>query len=438
MRVVLSFLLVLLTLVSAGGGDLQLEFFEFSVGKQHVQNTAAQPVIPGSVHLQGDNPFCLSYYTGTIKSTWAISNPAGIDGLEGFEAYSLVNVDQRVLSQSPTSVEIEITIQRYVDTHAEYPVDTTKLPEDLRYYLLPEPRWIQCDDPQIIAKASELVSEAAFQVEAVESILSWVRAKVAYDFTHSLPSDALSVFHNRKAVCAGFSTLSIALLRAAGIPARLHVGCLTNEGWLIGIQGARHGWIEIYFPDVGWVASEPQATVNFVDTSHIFGGFRQCGQSGTIISRTSYSRSDEGFLYSMRTPYTNAAWHGLEVAYVPAMGREFQLEVTPSSSGVTLSVTSPVGSFALQIEDLSCRLDTAWTIATETSWLHSTFTKGVGPATVPFSINATGMQTGIYTGTIVVYDRWFPLEEAVSQTMIVNLWLTGLEERLYLPLIVAG
>jgi hypothetical protein len=70
--------------------------------------------------------------------------------------------------------------------------------------------------------------------------------------------DASSVYRNRQGACAGFSALTVALLRAAGIPARYHVGCAL---WVEG--GSWQAWIEPYFADVGWVASDPQGWVAF-------------------------------------------------------------------------------------------------------------------------------------------------------------------------------
>ena len=447
---VLLLLVMVLTPVSPALGDAPAGPSEPPSGSQYVLDAAARPMPPAdhSIRLQGDDPFCLSFYTGTIRSTFLISNPNGVEGLEGFETYSLANVDQRVLDQSDTTLEIEITVRRYVDTRAQYPVNAKGLPESVQGYLLPDDQWIQSEDPEIAAKAGELVADATSQAEAVEAILAWVRAKIAFDLTSSLPYDALSTFRNRSALCGGFAHLSVALLRAAGIPARTHIGCLCSEGWGVPIQGGWHAWVETYFPDVGWVASEPQTTANFVDTSHIFVGFHQCGQVGTVISRTSHfsgpyaDGSGEGFLYSMRTPYVGAPWHGLDVAQVPALDRGFQLRATPDPPGITLPASNPVGSFVLRIEDLSCRSDTDWTISTESSWLRPGVTVGMGSGLVPFSIDASGMRTGLYTGTVMLHNRRSDLDPQSPVAITVSLSLTGTPEgsihKVYLPAALAG
>lgn len=449
LRIGMLLLLVGLLSASATRRDLGPAPVETSPGLRHTQNVAASPVLasPDGARpfLQGGSSFCLSYYTGTIRSTFIISNPGGISGLESSEVYGLANVDQRVVAQSATAVELEIAIQRHVDTHAQYPVDVGSLPQDVRGDLLPEDGWIQSDDPEIVAKAGELASGLTFQVEVVEAILAWVRAKVAFDYTSSLPYDALSTFHNRSALCGGFATLSVALMRAADIPARTRIGCLANEGWSVPIQGGWHAWVETYYPDLGWVASDPQTTANFVDTSHIFGGFHQCGQVETVISRTQHlsDPNDDGaaggLLYSTRTPYTNAPWYGLDAAHVPSLGRDLQLRVTSSLQDVTLPVSSPTGTLSLQIEDLSCQADTQWAMRTETSWLNPGFGSGMASATVPVSIDATGMQPGDYTGTITLRDA--ASDQATGLAVDVNLQLTGQPQgpltRLFLPVVLS-
>jgi len=421
-------------------------------GNRCVPVIAARPVLPTRVDgpdgLLGNAPFCLSFYTGTIKSIFIISNP---NGITGFEEYSLANMEQRILNQSATTLEFEITVRRYVDTQAPYPVDTDALPEEVRGYLLPEAGRIQSDDPEIVAKAVELTSVAAFQVEAAEAILSWVRASVEYDLSSSLPSDASATFRNQSAICSGFANLAVALLRAAGIPARDHIGGLANEGWTVGPQGGWHAWVEIYYPDLGWIASDPQTTANFVDTSHIFGGFHQCGQSGTVISRTAHvddlhgDGSSTAPLYRIRTPYTDVPWYGLDAAHVPALAREFQLEVAASTTGITLPLSNPMGSLSLQIDDLSCGADTVWALRTGVRWLSPALTTGTGTGSVPFVIDAAGMLPGSYQGTIMLYDAWFDLDQIEPRTITVNLSLTGrpnapeeFVSRIYMPLVRSG
>jgi hypothetical protein len=387
----------------------------------------------GPVHaLDGSMP--LFIYTGSLRSRFVISNP---NGVSGFSNRRLVNFEQRLLNRSSTALEVEISSQRYLDTQAPYPVNTGALPSDVKRYLQPESGWIQSDDPQIVAKAQELVADAALQAEAVDAIQAWVRGNIDYDYTFSLPNDAASVFRNRSGVCAGFSTLTTAMLRAAGIPAQYHVGCVAKWGdgwgWVVDDGGGWHAWVELYYPDVGWVAVDPQVSTNYLDTGHILGGFDQCGEQGTVITRTSH-QEDGGCLYALRTPYSGG---GLYVAKIPAWDRH-PLRVVPSTPTVMLPVSEPVGSLTLHVEDLSWG-EEDWQIRTDIPWLSPSVVTGTvaGPAT--FSVEASVMSLGVYSGTATLYNTSSSWEwvwrTALSRTVSIDLWLVDEVYHSYLPLV---
>lgn len=421
--------------ISSVSGDRWAKPAGLTANKPLIPNVPASLELPPPdgrlISAQDAYTLCLAIYTGTIRSRFIISNPGGVSG---FSEYHLVNFDQRLLSQSSTALDIEIISRRYVDTHAPYPVNIGMLPGDVQNYLLPEPGWIQSDDPEIAAKAHELASGARTQAEAVDAIQAWVRGNIAYDYTFSLPADASSVFRNRSGVCAGFSTLTVAFLRAAGIPARYHRGCVAKWGWVVGDEGGWHAWIETYFPDVGWVASDPQTTANFVDTSHIFAGFNQCGQVGTMITRTSH-QEDDGYLYSLRTIYANSPWPSLSVVYIPAWDRH-PLKVMPNSPAIMLSVADPLGSLGLRVENLSCECQD-WQVRTEASWLTPTVVTGDTAGIALFTVDGSGMDLGFYSSPMTAYATSSPWGwgQALSRTITASLWLVDVVHHYYLPVV---
>ena len=73
------------------------------------------------------------------------------------------------------------------------------------------------------------------------------------------------LFESMKGYCDNFSTSMVVLLRSLGIPARWVKGF--TEGDFVGISGNlrqfevkndhAHSWVEVYFPNVGWVSFEP-------------------------------------------------------------------------------------------------------------------------------------------------------------------------------------
>ena len=102
-------------------------------------NARPRPMLPGRVCAQDLYTLCVYIYTGTLQSTFVISNPGGVSG---FKEYHLVNFDQRVVNRSSTAVEVEVISRQDVDTRAPYPVGEADLPADIRKYLQPEPHWI--------------------------------------------------------------------------------------------------------------------------------------------------------------------------------------------------------------------------------------------------------------------------------------------------------
>jgi len=250
------------------------------------------PSVPGRM--------CASVVTGTFSAIWIFTNTSG--ALRNLEEYHTPTFDQDILSRSDTAVKVKITSKAVVDTNTAFPLDTAQLPSDIRKYLQPTSAQ-QSDNPAIVQEAKRLVEGAQMEAQAVVAILDWVRANIEYDYTFSLPVDAVSVYQNRSGVCAGFSNLAVALLRAAGIPARGQAGCAL---WALP-SGGGHAWIEVYYPDVGWVPSDPQGDENFVNPNHwvIHNWWDWCGHPETTITYTEYIRGDA--LYSLRTSYSDMA-----------------------------------------------------------------------------------------------------------------------------------
>ena len=123
------------------------------------------------------------------------------------------------------------------------------------------------------AFARTLAGDAATQAEAVERILWGVASALRYDPDRSRRQDPASVFASRRAHCVGYSELSVDLLRRVGIPARTVQGILRtkpgSEGYDSRIGGVYHRWIEVYYPDRGFVFSDPSASINAVDARYV-------------------------------------------------------------------------------------------------------------------------------------------------------------------------
>jgi transglutaminase-like putative cysteine protease len=127
--------------------------------------------------------------------------------------------------------------------------------------------------PERDAFARSLAGDAASQAEAVERILSGMASYLRYDPDRKRRQDPGSVFASRRGHCVGFSELAVDLLRRVGIPARTVQGILRtkpgSDGYEARIGGVYHRWIEVYYPDRGFVFSDPFSSINAVDSRYV-------------------------------------------------------------------------------------------------------------------------------------------------------------------------
>lgn len=104
--------------------------------------------------------------------------------------------------------------------------------------------------------------------EAASRILAWIAGNVRYELDRAAPQDPRSVLSRRTAYCTGYARLAVALLGAVGIEAREVAGYVVGEQPGVERTGF-HRWIEIHYPDRGWVFSDPLASHGFVPATYL-------------------------------------------------------------------------------------------------------------------------------------------------------------------------
>ena len=113
--------------------------------------------------------------------------------------------------------------------------------------------FIECEDPEIAGKAAELVQGAKTRWDATLRVCRWVEREIRYEIADT-PSARLAL-DKKSGDCGPHSTLSVALLRASGIPAKLVGGLLYTPTF--GGSFGQHAWIEVYMGSDGWIPLDP-------------------------------------------------------------------------------------------------------------------------------------------------------------------------------------
>ncbi len=148
--------------------------------------------------------------------------------------------------------------------------------DDLRNSILDYPDWVierylQLPDTvpeRVINHSYELTSQELTAYDKMVALEQYLRT---FPYTLDLPVKAASqdiadyfLFDVQRGYCDYYASTMVVLARAAGVPARLAVGYIggtydiENDYYVVTGDQA-HSWVEVYFPEYGWVTFEPTA-----------------------------------------------------------------------------------------------------------------------------------------------------------------------------------
>jgi hypothetical protein len=128
------------------------------------------------------------------------------------------------------------------------------------HFLISEP-FIQSDDPQIKKQLEKIIQKNDTPAQKARKIIVWVFKNIQKKPTLSLPN-ALEVLKNKSGDCNEHSVLTVALLRAAGIPAQIESGLVYLEG-----RFYYHAWCVLYLND--WITADAVFNQFPADVTHI-------------------------------------------------------------------------------------------------------------------------------------------------------------------------
>ncbi len=119
--------------------------------------------------------------------------------------------------------------------------------------------------------AAELAAGHTTTYDIVRAYESWMGVNVEYDLSAPVPApgtDAVDdfLFNTRLGFCEQIASALTIMLRTQGVPARLATGYAAGQrDRIAGVFEVRasdaHAWVEVWFPESGWQAFDPTASV---------------------------------------------------------------------------------------------------------------------------------------------------------------------------------
>ncbi|MCE9536625.1 MAG: DUF3488 and transglutaminase-like domain-containing protein, partial [Nitrospirae bacterium] len=112
------------------------------------------------------------------------------------------------------------------------------------------------------------------------------------NYRYSLEADTATLsyplneflFVRKTGYCEHYATAMVMMLRTIGIPARLVTGFLATEwnefgGYFTVRQRDAHAWVEVYFPQSGWITMDPTPSVSAAVGISLWESIRRFGES---------------------------------------------------------------------------------------------------------------------------------------------------------------
>lgn len=198
-----------------------------------------------------------------IRPKKRIDDPRKLKSLKltitGIEMADILQTGSQTVSVDSTGLlSVEIRRQDVPGNVLNLPIESSRL----RPFLEAGP-YIQSNDEEIIKLARNIVGDEEDSYEAAKKINAWVYDNIEKKFTADI-SNALQTLHSGQGDCGEHTALSVALMRAAGIPARPVAGLVY---WPPGDGFGYHAWTEVFVGD--WVMMDPSWDEDLINPTHI-------------------------------------------------------------------------------------------------------------------------------------------------------------------------
>lgn len=251
----------------------------------------------------------------SVPPTSSVDNPDGLPmrrfTWDPAPQHTVITVTETVQA----TIEVDLTP---FSSNATLPL--SNIPANVQPYLqtTPSDENLPTDITTLPDSAASIVqqiqSTGGNEQTVVQNVADWVATNTHYDDTAAdAPQTPAQVLGNHGATCRGYDNLMIAILRKLGIPAQAEYGWVSSEPlslpgpdngssslqWTVPhTKAGMHTWLNVWFPDQGWVPFDPQYEKFFVDPRHI--GLMTSPDAGSpyggigVYSLATTSATDDG------------------------------------------------------------------------------------------------------------------------------------------------
>ncbi len=225
---------------------------------------------------------------------------------------------------------VQLDLQFNANTYANFSILTSESPfpvtiTDQEKIFLTSTELAPADDFYINYIGRSLSYDLNREIDVVSSIFLWLdkNIRLTNKLESDTPDDALSVLQRRDGRDKGLSNLAAALLKGMGIPVRVVRGLsfqkelsikAENQTYIYNHPNGERFWVEVFFPDIGWVSYDPRGT-HFGTTSHVI-KLSAGPDSDHILEMWSIVEEhidiQKEYIYDIKSDYSNIIFKGLK------------------------------------------------------------------------------------------------------------------------------
>lgn len=266
--------------------------------KRFMQEIALSPNVNSNVVFSAWQPSEIADFQGDLASDEA-GNYYIFNSHPG-QSYKVTSVMQENISESLIN-----------DLENQY----TDYPERIKELYLQLPGGVT---DRVKRLAYDVSKGANNQYEKVKLIEQYLRNNYPYELNISPAPEGRDVvdyflFDLKKGYCTYHSTAMVVMLRSLGIPARWVKGFVSgkfneNTRAYEVTMADSHAWVEVFFPGLGWLPSEPTSGFKLPDNNH----------SSKVFH--SADNIEESISYNNKDRYNNdKVYHKTEIVFIIAI-----------------------------------------------------------------------------------------------------------------------